>query len=104
MPEINIDVSSAIPLFADQIAIATRFAVNKDKKGEITKQATIEFLFVDTMTKKTVVRVDVPLCIAKVFGEGFIETLKKAEEDLKSKEIPKQQDKIVLPEGKSYFG
>ncbi|MBU2522965.1 MAG: hypothetical protein KKE23_01590 [Nanoarchaeota archaeon] len=105
--QVSVDVSKAVPLFADEVLIASKIKAFKDDK-KVEKEGVIELLFLDQLSSppKAISRIVISRATAKSLLKVLDENVKKMEKDLKDKNLPKTPIKVDAPKHseKGYFG
>ena len=100
----NISLGNIKAVFAHDVAISTIYKTNKTKRGKIKKEAHIELLFIDVISKQAVARVALPFSIFETLPQLFTDNIKKIKKELKSKEMPKKQKVEIKSTNASYLG
>lgn len=106
--QVRIDVSRAVPIFADEAMVVARIKSKKnDGKNSVSKEGHIEVLFLDQLSQPP--RVLSRVAMAKATAEGLHkilgDNLAKLGVELKSKKMPKQpQKKVEKKQDKGYLG
>ena len=105
--QVNVDVSKALPLFADEILVASKIKAFKDGK-KVEKEGIIEMIFLDQLSNppKAISRIVVSRATARGLLKVLDENVKKMEIDLKDKSMPKMPVKVDVSKHseKDYLG
>jgi|SRR3989344_1432101 len=92
-----------IPAFATNVALEADIKANQKNKKE--REAHVRLLFFDNKTKFTVAEVILSKLTAVELENGLKELIKKLDEALKKKELPKQEKiKTETVERPTYLG
>ena len=92
-----------IPAFATNVALEADIKANQKNKKE--REAHVRLLFFDNKTKFTVAEVILSKLTAVELENGLRELIKKLDEALKKKELPKQEKiKTETVERPTYLG
>jgi len=102
--QMQIDIGSAIPLFANGTAIAIEIKAKKIDEKRIEKEGFVNLIFIDNMTSKALARIVLPKTLAEEFQLSLRKSLEQMAKDLKSNEMPKQPKMSIVQDNKSYFG
>lgn len=107
--QVQVDVSRAIPVFADEVIVASKIkAFKKEGDGKhVEKEGNIELIFLDQLSQppKAISRIVISKSTAKGLFNILGENLEKMEKDLKDKSMPKQQPiRIEARQDKGYLG
>ena len=100
----EINLGSARPVFAHDVAISTIYKTSKNKKGITKKEAHPELLFVDVIGKQAVARVALPFTVLEILPKLFEDNIKKIKTELKNKEMPEKQKVEIESTNASYLG
>jgi len=98
----NIAKSEIKPLFADEAFVMGAMKVRKDDKGKMKKEGMMRIVFVDMTNMQPVASIALTMSTATGLANALNAQLKKIEEDLESKEVPKKQKTQDTP--LTYFG
>lgn len=105
--QVNVDVSRAIPLFSDEVLVASKIKAFKDGK-KIEKEGIIELIFLDQLSNppKAISRIAISRATAKGLFKVLDENVQKMEKDLKDKNMPKMPMKVEVAKHseKDYLG
>jgi len=104
---VNVDVSRVIPLFADEVVVASKIKAHKDDKNRVEKEGHIEIIFLDQLSNppKAISRVVVGRATAKSLIKVLDDNVQKMEKDLKDRNMPKQPSSELRPkQDKGYLG
>jgi len=102
--QIQLDIGTAIPLFANGTAIAVEIRAKKIDEKRFEKEGFVNLIFFDNMTRKALARIVLPETLAEEFQRSLGKTLEQMAKDIKSNELPKQQKMSIVQDNKSYFG
>jgi len=98
----NIARSDIKPVFADEALVMGSMKVRKDEKGRIKKEGMMRIMFVDMTNMQPVSSVAITISTAHGLVNALGAQLKKMEEDMASKELPRKPKK---PDASlTYFG
>ena len=101
----DINLTNVKPLFAHDVAVSTIFKARKTKGGKTEKEAYIEFVFIDMITKLAISRVVLSVPTVKNLPKILNDILNKIEKELKSKEIRKEPKiETKRADAKNYVG
>ena len=103
----NVDVSKALPLFADEVLVASKIKAMKDGK-KVEKEGIIELIFLDQLSSppRAISRVVISRATARGLLKVLDENVKKMEIDMKDKNMPKMPMKVDVSKHseKDYLG
>lgn len=106
--QVRIDVSRAVPIFADEAMVVARIKSKKnDGKNSVSKEGHIEVLFLDQLSQppRVISRVAMARATAESLYKNLENNLGKLGVELKSKKMPKQpQKKSEKKSEKNYLG
>ena len=91
------------PLFADEVIVGTMIKAVRDSKG-IKKDAYIRLGFVDMAKRQIFTEIILSPLTAKALIKILNENLNKLDEELASKELPKQPIRTKKTEELTYIG
>jgi hypothetical protein len=77
------------PIFADEVMVMNTIRGSKDEKGNVTKEGYIRINFIDMLRKQSLGEFVLSPRTAKALMRILNNNLKKLDEELKSKELPK---------------
>jgi hypothetical protein len=97
----NIAKSDVKQLYADEALVMGTVKVSKTKNGEIKKEGTVRIAFVDMTNTQPVAKIVVSVTTARGLVNSLSEQLKRLEQDLESKEVPK---KLLKEPSLTYIG
>jgi hypothetical protein len=86
----NIARSDLKPLFADEAFVMGAMKVRKDESGKMKKEGIMRIVFVDMTNMQPIAAVALALSTARGLANALSSQLKKIEEDMASKELPKK--------------
>ena len=104
--KVSVDVSRVIPIFADEVLVASRIKALKDDK-KLEKEGNVELIFLDQLSHppKAISRVVVNRATAKSLVKVLGENIQKLEKDIKDKSLPKPNIPHAVPkQDKGYLG
>lgn len=96
--------ATSTPLFADEVIVGTIIKAAKTKEGEIKKDGYIRFGFIDMAKGQIFAEVILSPITAKALLKILDDNLKKLDEELKSKELPKKPMEVAKTEELTYIG
>jgi len=107
--QVNVDVSRVIPVFADEVVVASRIKAYRKENDpkHVEKEGNIEFIFLDQLSQpqKAISRVVVSKATAKGLLKVLNENIVKMETELKDRNMPKQPSIEIKPrQDKGYLG
>lgn len=106
--QVNVDVSKTVPLFADEVVVASKIKAFKDDKNRVEKEGNIELIFLDQLSNppRAISRVVVSRVTAKSLLKVLNENVQKLEKDLKDRNMPKMPVRVEAPKHseKDYLG
>lgn len=95
--------TTAKPMFADEVIVGTMIKAMK-QKDEVTKEAHVRLGFIDMTKREIFDEVILSPMTAKALVKILSENLSKLDEQMASKEIPKQPIQTKKTEELTYIG
>jgi hypothetical protein len=86
----NIAHSNIKPMFADEALVMGSMKVRKDEKGKMKKEGMMRVVFVDMTNMQPIASIAISISTAHGLINALSGQLKKIEEDLASKDLPKK--------------
>lgn len=86
----NIAKSDIKQVYADEALVMGAVKARKGDDGKIKKEGNIRIAFIDMTTSQPVAKIVLSISTAKGLVNALAEQLKKLEEDLESKEVPRK--------------
>jgi len=86
----NIARSEIKPMFADEALVMGSMKVRKDENGKMKKEGMMRVVFVDMTNMQPVASVAITISTAHGLVNALSGQLKKIEEDMASKDLPKK--------------
>jgi hypothetical protein len=103
--EVKIELkATSNPLFADEVIVGTIIKGAKTKEGEMEKDGYIRLGFIDMAKRQVFAEIVLSPITAKALVKILDENLKKLENELKSKELPKAPMEVAKTEELTYIG
>ena len=92
---VNIDLneliakSDALPIFAEEVGVLMRVKAAQNEKKELHKEGLVSIVFIDTVRQRIIGEFVLNQITAIALRQILDDTLKKLNDELKSKELPK---------------
>jgi hypothetical protein len=83
----NLANSPVRPIYADEVVVAHTIKAGKDKADKVTKEASLQLVFVDMTTQKPVDKVVITPITAMGLYKALGESIVKIEKEMKSKSM-----------------